>query len=112
MESTANQEETKAAKADFFFSKYFSLFPHSNSIFSRLDQIFDEFYLSEFQKVMATHFIRDHLAIKENSKIERIREWLMLKLNSKNVVDFCHPFQVGCPEIIPNLTASPFWSFF
>ena len=116
MESTANTEEShnteesQNSKAEFFFSKYIRILLLRN--FLRLDHIFDEFYLSEFQKVMATQFIRDHLSNKENSKVDRLQEWLTQKINDKSTVEFCDPCQVGCPEIIPKLTASSFWSFF
>jgi len=111
MESSKS-EEFKTEKTDLFFAKFhpFSFLSLLTSF--RLDQLFEEFYLSEFQKVMATQFIQEHLAVKENCKLERIQEWFLMRFNDKNIQEYCDPFQVGCPEIIPQLTASPFWSFF
>ena len=59
---------------------------------------------------MTTHFIRDQFADKESKKVDRIREWLFAKMNKNNFSkNYWNPFQIGCPEIIPKLTARPFW---
>jgi len=40
--------------------------------------------------------------------VERIREWLMLKLNNKVIISHLD-WQKGCPGIIPGLKAKPWW---
>lgn len=75
----------------------------------RLETLLDEFFLSKFQKVMTLHFLREQFALKDGKDLDRVKEWIFLKLNGKGSSDYALPLQCGCPEIIPKLTASTFW---
>ena len=57
---------------------------------------------------MTVQFLKNQIGDKENKKVERIREWILLQINKKKY-EKIPEMQLGCPEIIPKLTASPFW---
>lgn len=79
-----------------------------SKLMDRLNRIYDEYYLSEFQRFAVGKFIKETIANKSNSKVDRIREWLMKKINNKMVISSVE-FQRGCPNIIPSLRAIPWW---
>ncbi len=58
-----------------------------------------------------TKFIKAHFGNKESSKVDRVRPWLLAKLN-KAYVHPVSPLQKGCPDIIPGLRAQPWWYLF
>jgi aspartate beta-hydroxylase len=42
--------------------------------------------------------------------LKNVKEWLFNKINKKPTDYTLHPLQKGCPDIIPNLRAFPFWN--
>ncbi|POM58088.1 Aspartyl/Asparaginyl beta-hydroxylase [Phytophthora palmivora] len=38
-----------------------------------------------------------------------LRAWLVLQLNHRRVPSDCSPWQIGCPQVIPQLQARPVW---
>lgn len=78
-----------------------------NKLLDKLDVFYKEYFLSDFQKFAAGKFIKDNISNPSNKKCDRIRDWLIGKLNHKRAQG--HLNQLGCPEIIPHLTAKPFW---
>lgn len=45
---------------------------------------------------------------KNNKKIDRIRPWLLAKIN-QSYIPPSNVLQKGCPDIIPGLRAKPWW---
>jgi len=70
--------------------------------------LYKEYHLSEIQKFGVQKFIKDLVADKHNKKVDRVREWLMKKINGKMVISDL-PFQKGCPGIVPGLRGKPWW---
>lgn len=69
---------------------------------------YDDYFLNPFQRTMVTNFIKKQMGDKNNNKVDRIRPWLLAKINQSHV----HPsniLQKGCPDIIPGLRAKPWW---
>ena len=55
-------------------------------IWSKLDKIWDEYYLSEFQRAAVIGFIQGQVANPKNEKVDRVRSWLLNKLNDKRYI--------------------------
>jgi hypothetical protein len=53
-------------------------------------------------------FIKVHLGDKGNTKVDRIRPWILAKINQTYIPPLS-PLQKGCPDIIPGLRAQPWW---
>jgi len=77
-------------------------------VISKLQGLYNEYYLSDFQKFAVTKFIKENIANKDNAQVERVRDWLFAKMNKQKVPSI-YPLQKGCPDIIPGLTATPWW---
>ena len=74
----------------------------------RLNKVFEDYFLSDLQKIAMTKFIKTHFSNKDNKEVDRIRPWLINKINNQRI----HPkeeMQKGCPDIIPGLRAQPWW---
>jgi hypothetical protein len=48
------------------------------------------------------------MADKNNAKVDRIRPWVLAKINQAYIPP-SNPLQKGCPDIIPGLRAQPWW---
>ena len=46
----------------------------------------------------------------ENTHLARVREWVLLRINSRLRAPPQSRWQAGCPDIMPGLRAQPFWS--
>ncbi len=55
-----------------------------------------------------TKFIKTHFGNKDSKEVDRIRPWLINKINGKHVPSQ-DVMQKGCPDIIPGLRAKPWW---
>jgi hypothetical protein len=64
--------------------------------------------LTGLQRVALTKFIKTHFAEKANSQVDRIRPWLLAKINQTHIAP-SSPLQKGCPDIVPGLRAQPWW---
>ena len=74
---------------------------------TKMNAFFDEFYLNSFQRTMAETFLTQHIFEDKQLKCSRVRSWFLSKLNKKRVQG--DERQRGCPDLIPNLRAKPFW---
>lgn len=74
----------------------------------KLEDFYNDYFLSPLQKVAMTKFIKAHFGNKESDKVDRVRPWLLAKIN-KSYVPPVSPLQKGCPDIIPGLRAQPWW---
>jgi hypothetical protein len=64
--------------------------------------------LTSLQRLALTKFIKVHFSDKNNSKVDRIRPWLLAKINNSHIPP-ASSLQKGCPDIIPGLRAKPWW---
>ena len=75
---------------------------------NRIKELFDEYGLSPIAGIGMMKWIK--LAFSgEEEDLDNLKEWLLMKLNRKRKKIKCK-LQFGCPEIIPTLTATPFWN--
>lgn len=74
----------------------------------KLEDFYDSYHLSSIQRFAVGKFLRDCIADKSNTKVDRIRTWFFEALNGR----LCKAEtqgQVGCPGIIPGLRGQPWW---
>ena len=57
---------------------------------------------------MVTNFIKKQMGDKDNKKVDRIRPWLLAKINQTYIAP-SNVLQKGCPDIIPGLRAKQWW---
>lgn len=78
------------------------------SIFkSKLEELFDEFYLNNFQRTMIMTFIKKHMNEINEKEFGHARNWLLNKIN--NIPSIGVEGQQGCPDVIPGLQGFPVW---
>jgi hypothetical protein len=41
--------------------------------------------------------------------VDRLREWLFMKINDRKLPDKYHPRQLGCPDLVPGLSLRGWW---
>lgn len=82
-------------------------------VLQRLDSVLhQEFGLGELGRNIVTTCVRSMVSEPENGKRARVKQWILLLMNGKlrPPKHTLPPHQTGCPEIIPQLTARPFWT--
>jgi aspartate beta-hydroxylase len=78
------------------------------SLMDKIHAVLDEYHLNPLQKVATMKFIKEKVANQSCDSVSRLREWLLRKIN-KSPIPPPHPRQLGCPDLIPSLRASPWW---
>lgn len=79
-----------------------------NTLFTRINEILEEYHLGGLQRAGIMKFIKEKIADPENTSVMRVRTWLLNRINNKPN-PHPHPRQIGCPDIVPGLRASPWW---
>lgn len=57
----------------------------------KINDILKEYHLSEFQKVACRKFIKDKIGNPDNKNVERLREWLFMRINGHKMPEKYHP---------------------
>jgi hypothetical protein len=107
-------------------------------LWSKVESALDEYHLSPFAMVAAKKWVKlmadselsanlpffhglfnmppcigldvnIFCATEDNTHLDRVREWLLLKINARSRATPQSKWQMGCPEIVPRLRAIPFW---
>lgn len=83
-----------------------------HDIEGKLRELVRSWGLSTFSERIALHGIERFLSSDSDRDTYRhLRMWVVLQLNQRRVrPDDCSSWQVGCPEIIPQLRATPVWN--
>ena len=78
-------------------------------VMSKVDAILTDYHLSPFSKQMALQFLQK-MTTDPSADFDRVKAWLLRKMNKTFALPASNsPWQKGCPEIIPHLTAQPVW---
>lgn len=70
--------------------------------------VYDQYFLSDLQRVAVTKFIKTHLGNEKSNAIDHLKPWLLAKINGQKIPPK-EEMQKGCPDIIPGLRAKPWW---
>jgi hypothetical protein len=77
-------------------------------LWTKIEGALEEYHLSPFALVACKKWVK-LMADRDNTHLERVRDWLLLKINSRARAKPLNDWQLGCPEVVPGLRASPFW---
>ena len=73
-----------------------------------MQSVFESYALSPLAMAAARKWVR-LAADPSNKELERLRGWLLLRMNGSERAPPPSPWQSGCPEIVGGLRASPIW---
>ena len=82
--------------------------PNEKRIWDRVQSVFESYALSPLAMAAARKWVR-LAADPSNKELERLRGWLLLRMNGSERAPPPSPWQSGCPEIVGGLRASPIW---
>ena len=60
-------------------------------MWEKIEEILKDYYLSKFQTLACKKFIKDKVGNPENQTVQRLRDWLFMRLNGKKMPDVYHP---------------------
>ncbi|KAL1525974.1 hypothetical protein AB1Y20_020800 [Prymnesium parvum] len=81
---------------------------HEVEVWKKVNGVWDEYCLSPLVRIAAQKWVRQ-MADPQNKELERLRGWLLLKLNGKTRAPPPSQWQRGCPEILAGLRGMPLW---
>jgi hypothetical protein len=79
-----------------------------NMVNEKLRELFKDYFLSEMQSLAAFKFIKDKF-LKDTKDAERVKKWVLMKINNRMMPEGYNPRQLGCPDLVPGLTVRSFW---
>ncbi len=102
-----NKSEEKKAEE---FNKENDLKDFQNSkLYKFLIDLFDEYLLTELQRLAAFKFIKEKFTDTEGKDAVNLKKWLLLKVNGKIYPENAPKLQLGCSDLVPGLTIQPWW---
>ncbi|KAL7683763.1 putative aspartyl/asparaginy/proline hydroxylase, isopenicillin N synthase [Plasmopara halstedii] len=76
----------------------------------KLGEVVQSWGISAFSERIALQWIKRFMGSDTScDALKHLRMWIVLQLNHRRVPDDCSSWQLGCPEMIPQLRASPLW---
>ena len=78
------------------------------ALWAKVVDVLEEYHLSRFALAAAKRWVR-LMGNPANTHLERIKGWLLLKINKRARAKPSSEWQSGCPDIFPGLRALPFW---
>lgn len=78
-------------------------------LYKKLIELFDEYLLSELQRLAAFKFIKDVFTDTKRQDCNNLKQWLLMKVNNKIHPINVHKMQLGCTDVVPGLRIQPWW---
>ncbi|KAL3673939.1 hypothetical protein V7S43_001626 [Phytophthora oleae] len=76
----------------------------------KLHELVRSWGMSTFSERIALQWIQRFLGSDDDcDAFRRLRKWIVLQLNHRRIPEDCSKWQLGCPELIPMLRATPVW---
>lgn len=72
-------------------------------------ELLKEHWLSPLQTMGAKKFIKDKVGNPKDDSVERLRQWLFMRINGRKMPKEYHPRQLGCPDLVPGLPLKAWW---
>lgn len=60
-------------------------------LWDKIEDVLKDYHLNGFQKIACKKFIKDKVGNPENKTVERLREWLFMRINGSRMPDKYHP---------------------
>jgi aspartate beta-hydroxylase len=76
-------------------------------VVKKINEIFVEYMLSEIQCLAAFKFIKESF-LNQNSTTEKVKNWVINKVNNKPLPKNASKYQIGCPDVCPGITIQGF----
>jgi hypothetical protein len=86
MEKTANKPQ-KNSDSD----EEVPLDEEQTKMWSKIDDLLKEYYLTAFQTLACKKFIKDKVANPEDKTVSRCRDWMLMKLSGQSLPKKYHP---------------------
>ena len=61
------------------------------SLWSKIEGVLKEYHLNGFQKMACKKFIKDKVGDQKNKNVDRLRDWLFMKINGIKMPSKYHP---------------------
>jgi aspartate beta-hydroxylase len=81
----------------------------TQKMWGKVNAVFEEYHLSPIAMAAARKWVR-LMGDPSNKHLARVRDWMLLRINSKTRAKPTNRWQAGCPDIMPGLRAQPLWS--
>ena len=78
-------------------------------LWKKIDDLLKDYHLTSFSKVACKKFIKDKVGNPENRQVDRLRDWIFMRLNGQRIPEKHHPRQLGCPDLVPGLSIQGWW---
>ncbi|KAH7481870.1 hypothetical protein PRIC1_009664 [Phytophthora ramorum] len=75
---------------------------------AKLRELVRSWGVSTFSERIVLQWL-DRFLGKDGEDFRRLRKWIVMQLNQRRVPDECCEWQMGCPQVIPLLRATPVW---
>jgi aspartate beta-hydroxylase len=75
---------------------------------AKIKELIRSWGLSKFSEGMATHWLMRSIS-EENMELERLQKWILMQLNHQRIPPNVSSWQIGCPEMIPQLESRALW---
>lgn len=78
-----------------------------SEVYKNIKGIFTEYMLTDIQSLGAFKFIKDSF-LNKTKDTDRVRKWILNKVNKKTHPKEASKFQLGCPDVCPGIRIKPF----
>ena len=85
------------------------LSPVEQKLQAKIKAILEEYYLTPFQTVACQKFLREKVGNPNDHSVDRLRSWLFMRMNGKQLPPKYHERQLGCPDLVPGMSIRGFW---
>lgn len=62
-----------------------------SKLWNKIEELLRDYHLNSFSKLACKKFIKDKVGDPKNTKVERLREWLFMKINGQRIPEKHHP---------------------
>ena len=91
VEKVAPEESKEKKESESSSEEEEKLTPAEQKLQDKIGEILAEYYLSGFQTLAAKKFIKDKVGNPKNQDVERLREWLFMRINGRKMPEKYHP---------------------
>lgn len=78
-------------------------------LWTKIEDLLKDYHLNAFSLLACKKFIKDKVGNPKNTQVERLRDWLFMRMNGQKLPEKYHPRQLGCPDLVPGLSLKGFW---
>ena len=74
-----------------------------------INELLKDHYLTPLQLAAAKRFVQTKVGNPEDRSVDRLREWIFMRVNGRKLPKEYHPRQLGCPDLMPGLPLKGWW---